>query len=185
MTAKFNTQPELIGKDVRLRPLTMNDFEPLFATASEPDIWAGHPAKNRYQSDVFQGYFDMLLNQGGTLVIIDVASSRIIGCSRYYVAPDQPDGICIGFTFLNIAYWGGATNFNVKKLMHAHVFESFSELWFHIDPSNLRSQMATAKLGAEYVYDAVLYLSGGGAVEWKCYRLTKEAWDKISNACPS
>lgn len=182
MAEKFNTQPELIGKEIKLRPMVAADFEPLFAAASDPETWAGHPAKTRYQRDVFQGYFDMLLELGGTLVIIDIANDRMIGCSRYYAAPNQPDSMSIGFTFLNNAYWGGATNFDVKQLMHRHVFESFPELWFHIDPTNLRSQKATAKLGAEHAYDAMLDLSGTGAVEWKCYRLTKAAWEKVCAA---
>ena len=127
----------------------------------------------------------MLLKKGGTLVIIDIASDNIIGCSRYYVAPDQPDSICIGFTFLNNAYWGGTTNFAVKQLMHTHVFETFSELWFHIGSNNLRSQKATGKLGAVHVYDAMLDLSGGGAALTKCYRLTKDAWEKVCATHPN
>lgn len=185
MVENFNTQPELIGTHVRLRPLMADDFEPLFSAANDPEIWAGHPVKTRYQRDVFQSYFNMLLERGGTLAIIDVASDTLIGCSRYYVASDRPDSISIGFTFLNNAYWGGATNFHVKRLMNAHVFETFSELWFHIDPTNLRSQKATAKLGAVHDYDAMLDLSGSGAVAWKCYRLTKAAWEKTCAARPS
>lgn len=36
-------------------------------------------------------------------------------------------------------------------------------VWFHIDPSNIRSRKATAKLGAKHVYDAALNLSGNPA----------------------
>ena len=179
MAARFDTQPELESKDIKLRPLTSGDFEPLFAAASDPEVWAGHPAKTRYQREVFQGYFNMLLDLGGALVIIDTATNKIIGCSRYYTAPDQPDSISIGFTFLNNAYWGGTTNFTVKTLMHNHAFKTFTELWFHIDPANIRSQKATSKLGTEYVYDAMLDLSGSGSVTWKCYSLSNTAWDMV------
>ena len=182
MTTEFNTQPDLIGEVLRLRPMREVDFEPLFAAASDPVIWAGHPATTRYQREVFQPYFNMLLDLGGTLVIIDTTNNKIIGCSRYYAAPDRPDSMSIGFTFLNNAYWGGATNFNVKQLMHDHVFETYPEVWFHIAPDNIRSQKATARLGAEYVYDAMLDLSGSGAANTQCFRLTKQAWDKTCAA---
>jgi RimJ/RimL family protein N-acetyltransferase len=83
--------------------------------------------------------------------VIDSQTNKIIGCSRYYVSPNQPDSISIGFTFLHHRYWGGATNSELKRLMLNHAFECFAEVWFHIAPSNIRSRKATAKLGAEHV----------------------------------
>jgi hypothetical protein len=56
-----------------------------------------------------------------------------------------------------------------------HAFATFSEVWFHISPVNIRSQRATKKLGAEYMGDAVLDLTGQ-PTEWMCFRLSKEAW---------
>lgn len=59
--------------------------------------------------------------------------------------------------------------------MLEHAFKMVDEVWFHINPTNLRSQKATGKLGAEFAYEAVLDL-GGKAVLWKCYRLGRGAW---------
>lgn len=171
----FDPQPELQGGGFALRPLKAGDFDGLYAAASDPEIWVGHPSKTRHDVDVFRGYFDFLLVRGGTLVVLDRGQNKIIGCSRYYTAPDMPGSISIGFTFLERAYWGGAANFEVKRLMLGHAFSTFDEVWFHIDPTNIRSQKATAKLGAELVCDATLDLAGA-PVEWKCYRLTREAW---------
>ena len=56
-----------------------------------------------------------------------------------------------------------------------HAFQSFHQVWFHIAPSNIRSQKATRKLGAEYVGDAMLNLSGSPSL-WTCLRLEREAW---------
>jgi len=173
----FNAQPELASGLLALRPLRRDDFDGLFAAAGHPEVWAGHPAKERYKRDVFEKYFDFLLGTGSTLVVIDRASGKIIGCSRYYAAPDQPGSISIGFTFLNHAYWGGGVNFELKRLMLDHAFKTFSEVWFHIGPDNIRSQKATSKLGAEHVYDAVLNLSGSPA-PGMCFRLRKEAWEQ-------
>lgn len=171
----FDAQPVLRSNKLDLRPLEEDDFEGLHAAASNPETWAGHPAKDRYQPDVFRPYFDFLLEAGGTLVIIDRAGDRIIGCSRYYTAPDMPSSISIGFTFLDHRYWGGAWNFDLKCLMLGHAFEGFDEVWFHIDPTNIRSQTATKRLGAVHGYDTGLDLSGVEA-PWKCYRLTRDAW---------
>lgn len=172
---KFEMQPQLTGETLSLRGLRPEDFDGLFAAASDPLIWAGHPVKDRYLRPVFESYFHFLHENGGTLVIIDRETLRIIGCSRYYVVADQPDNMSIGFTFLNNDYWGGRANHKLKQLMFAHAFETFDEVWFHIAPDNIRSQKATAKIGAKYVCDATLSLAGVPAL-WKCYRLTNDEW---------
>jgi N-acetyltransferase len=178
-TLPFNPQPELTGPTLQLRPLRPDDLDALHAAASDPATWAGHPAKERHKREVFEPYFKFLLSSGTTLAVIDRASGAVIGCSRYYVPPDQPDGIAVGFTFLNNAYWGGATNRAMKQLMLGHAFESFPEVWFHIDPTNIRSQKATAKLGAVHAYDATLDLSGTPA-RWMCFRLRRGDWAAVS-----
>jgi len=171
----FDAQPELTSIVLLLRPLKREDFDGLFAAAGHPEVWASHPAKDRYKRDVFEKYFEFLLGTGSTLVAIERTSNKIIGCSRYYTAPDQPDSISIGFTFLNNAYWGGSFNFEMKRLMLDHAFKSYPEVWLHIAPDNIRSQKATAKLGAEHVYDTVLNLSGTPSPAM-CFRLTKDVW---------
>lgn len=177
MRVDFDAQPELASGLLALRPLRATDFDDLFAAAGHPEVWAGHPVKDRYRRDVFETYFDFLLGTGSTLVVIDRASGKIIGCSRYYEAPDQPDSISIGFTFLNHAYWGGGVNFELKRLMLDHAFKTFPEVWFHIGPDNIRSQKATAKLGAEHAYDATLNLSGTPTLGM-CFRLSRDAWQR-------
>lgn len=170
--SNFDLQPVLNSETLSLRPLHRGDFGGLYSAASNPETWAGHPATDRYKEDVFSKYFDFLLNSGGTLVILDKQRDKIIGCSRYYVAPDVPDSISIGFTFLHHDYWGGLTN---KELMLGHAFETFEEVWFHIDPKNIRSQKATAKLGAKHKNDATIGVSGTPG-NWMCFSLNKEDW---------
>ncbi|MEE1656944.1 GNAT family N-acetyltransferase [Microvirga sp. CF3062] len=174
----FDPQPEMMDDTLSIRPLMREDIEELFSAASNPEIWAGHPAEDRYKREKFEPYFVSLLESRAALAVIDRRLSQIIGCSRYYVSPDQHDSVSIGFTFLNHAYWGGETNFHLKRLMLEHAFKSFPEVWFHIAPTNIRSQKATAKLGAEHAYNATLDLSGSPAV-WMCFRLSKDAWNRV------
>lgn len=155
-----------------------SDFEQLAEAASDPGIWSGHPVKDRHKKQVFRDYFEFLLNTQETLVVKS-SNGEMIGCSRFYVPPDLPDAMGIGFTFLVRAHWGGETNFELKRLMVGHVLKSFPSVWFHIDPSNMRSQIATQRLGAVHRYDATLIL-GPTPAAWKCYELTADAW---SNTC--
>ncbi len=171
----FDAQPILKGATLTLRPLAPDDYDGLYRAASNPETWAGHPAHDRHKPEVFCPYFDMLLASRATLVVIDIASGDIIGCSRYYTAPDRPGTISIGFTFLDQRYWGGTVNRAMKALMLAHAFAQFDAVWFHIDPTNIRSQKATMKLGARHAYDAELAL-GSAPAPWKIYRLDREDW---------
>lgn len=172
---QFNRQPTLTGPSLVLAPLAPEDFSGLYAAASDPLIWAGHPAKDRYQEKVFRPYFAALLASGSTLAIRDKATDAVIGCSRYYVAPGVEDDISIGFTFLSRDYWGGTTNRELKTLMLDHAFETFGTVWLHIGPDNIRSQQATKKIGAVFSQEEMLDL-GNGPVNMCCYRLDRSVW---------
>ncbi len=158
-----------------MRKLVPGDLDGLHAAASNPETWAGHPAKDRWRREVFEPFFATLIALGGAVAVEDRGEGRIVGGSRFYVPPDQPASIAIGFTFLDRSHWGGAANFEMKSLMLAHAFAHFDEVWFHIAPSNVRSQKATGKLGAVHAYDARLDLSGQ-PTHWQCFRLSKADW---------
>jgi hypothetical protein len=108
--------------------------------------------------------------------IIDIESGEIVGTSSYYTPPDLPGSIAIGFTFLVRAKWGGDFNRELKRLMMEHAFKACEIVYFHIAPSNLRSQKATMKLGAVHLYDAELKISATPALA-KCYGLTSVQWE--------
>jgi RimJ/RimL family protein N-acetyltransferase len=168
MHPDFDPQPTLTGATLRMRPLHANDLDPLYAVAKDPAIWAGHPAKDRHQKTVFTPYFDMLLNSRTTLAATLVSTGQIIGCSRYYTPPQQGDGVSIGYTFLGRDWWGGPHNFEMKALMLAHAFTLVDRVWLHIDPANIRSQRATAKLGATLASEGALQLNGKDGV-WQSW----------------
>lgn len=145
--------------------------------ASDPLIWAGHPATERYLPEVFGPYFAQLLASRGTLAVRlgEDGTGPIIGCSRFYPAPDVDDSVSIGFTFLRRDQWGGSTNRAMKGLMLAHAFKSVDAVWLHIGTDNIRSKRATAKLGAVHQYDSALSISGRPGLT-SCFRLDRSVW---------
>ena len=171
----FNDQPVLEDDALRMRPLVRDDLEALYLAASDPEIWVQHPVKNRHERDVFEPYFEFLMNSGGTLVAIDPQKDRIIGCSRYYETQGQPNSISIGYTFLERSYWGGETNKIMKRLMLDHAFATFPDVWLHIGTDNLRSQKATEKFGAVYVRTEPMDIVGSDG-KMLCYRLSRADW---------
>ncbi|MBM4114375.1 MAG: GNAT family N-acetyltransferase [Phycisphaerae bacterium] len=141
-------QPTLHGSIVKLRPLQAADLDELHAAAADPLIWEQHSERDRHERPIFERFFKGALECGGGLVISERSSGRIIGSSRYYDWDPAGSSVVIGYTFLERAHWGGATNREVKSLMLAHAFLHVATAWFHVSPGNLRSQRALERIGA-------------------------------------
>jgi RimJ/RimL family protein N-acetyltransferase len=144
----FDLQPHLKGKLIELRPLKPDDWNDLFAVASDSLIWKQHPESDRYKEDVFKVFFKDALESGGAFVVIDKKSQRIIGSTRFYGYDPERSEIEIGWTFLARKYWGGRYNREMKKLMLNHAFKFIENVVFFVGETNFRSQKAMEKIGA-------------------------------------
>jgi N-acetyltransferase len=96
----FDFQPHLDGDLNTMRPMIEADFEPLYAVASDPLIWAVHPIHERWQRPVFRANIDEAYAEKGGLVVTDKTTRAIIGFSRYSQIAVGPDEIEIGWSFL-------------------------------------------------------------------------------------
>jgi RimJ/RimL family protein N-acetyltransferase len=132
---------------VEVRPLRQADYDALFAAASDPLIWEQHP-DNRWREEVFRPFFADHLATGGALAVLDARSGEVIGTSRYYGFDPERSEVEIGWTFIARAYWGGAYNAELKRLMLEHAFRFVDTVLFVVAPENFRSQRAVEKLGA-------------------------------------
>lgn len=144
----FDLQPHLKGELIELRPLKPNDWDELFAVASDPLIWEQHPERDRYKEDVFRVFFKEALDSGGAFVIIDRKTQRIIGSTRFYGFDPKKSEIEIGWTFLARRYWGGRYNAEMKRLLLNHAFRFVESVVFFVGEDNVRSQRAMEKIGA-------------------------------------
>ena len=148
MTSPFEFQPNLKDEIIVLRPLRSEDFDALYAVASDPLIWEQHPVRNRFELAVFTEFFREGIGSGGALAAIDPLTDKVIGTSRYHDFDPLKNQVEIGFTFLARAYWGGTYNGAMKKLMLQHAFRFVDTVVFRVGPFNYRSRRAVEKLGA-------------------------------------
>src|SRR5690349_4195730 len=116
----FDRQPCLAGDLIELRPLREEDFDALYAVASDPLIWEQHPCNDRYKEEVFRAFFREAMESGGALVVIDRRDGRVVGSSRYFGYDEDRGEVEIGWTFLARSHWGGAFNGEMKRLMLRH-----------------------------------------------------------------
>jgi len=144
----FDLKPHLKGELIELRPLTPNDWDELFAVASDSLIWEQHPEPDRYKEDVFRVFFKDALESGGAFVIIDRKTQRIIGSTRFYGYDPQKSEIEIGWTFIARKYWGGRYNAEMKQLLLNHAFRFVESVVFFVGENNVRSQKAFDKIDA-------------------------------------
>ncbi|MBZ6379298.1 GNAT family N-acetyltransferase [Pacificimonas flava] len=145
--AQFDSQPVLTDDRVTLRPLRPGDWDALFAVAADRDVWAGHPAHDRWREPVFRKFFEDSLASGGALLIEDASTRSAIGSSRFDERRAEPGETEIGWTFLARSHWGGQTNKAVKRLMLAHALAHYDRVIFLVAETNVRSQKAMERIG--------------------------------------
>jgi RimJ/RimL family protein N-acetyltransferase len=148
MSGVFDLQPILSNELITARPLKEQDFEALYEVASDPLVWEQHPNKDRYKRDVFEIFFEGAMKSKGAFLVLENATGKVTGSSRFYDFNPENKIISIGYTFFGRGYWGTTYNRALKTLMLDHAFRFVDAVHFHIGAVNLRSQKAIEKLGA-------------------------------------
>jgi RimJ/RimL family protein N-acetyltransferase len=143
----FELQPNLKGELIELRPLREDDFEELYAAASDPLIWEQHPQSDRYKEEVFRDFFRGAMESGGAFVVVDSETNRVVGSSRFHGYDEEKSEVEIGWTFLARSHWGGRFNGEMKRLMLGHAFKFVESVLFLVGPENMRSRRAVEKIG--------------------------------------
>lgn len=176
----LDRQPVLEGELVRLRPLRAEDWNALFAVASDPLVWEQHPAHDRWREPVFRAFFEDALANKGALVALDAASGAVIGSSRFQGLEEADGGsVEIGWTFLARSHWGGRWNHEMKRLMLTHALASVAEVRFLVGETNTRSRRALENIGAQLTdrrEDRVM--ADGAVIPHLTYVITRESFAK-------
>ena len=177
-SVSVDLQPTLLGELLELRPVKFSDYELLFAAASDPLIWEQHPESDRYTPEVFRRYFDGAIESGGALVIIERASGRIIGSSRYHGFDPVAREVEIGWTFLERKFWGGLYNRELKDLMLGHAFKFVDRVLFIVGENNMRSRKAVEKIGGKLLRTIERPDRNGKPEMNVVFGLDRSAWQK-------
>ena len=170
-------QPTLSDALVDIRPMVSNDWNALYAVAADREIWAIHPAHDRWQETVFREFFDEALASNGAVTVRDGATGAVIGSSRYDTRVCQPGEVEIGWTFLARAAWGGAINRSLKQLMIGYAFaKGFDQVIFLVGETNGRSRRAMEKIGAVLTERRQIWTMADAQVNHLIYAITPESF---------
>ena len=149
-------QPVLIGRHVRLEPLTQEHAEGLHAAGKDPEIWRWLSWRQPVELADTRRIIDAGIadrERGFRLpwAQIDQRTGEVAGTTSYYeIVPDHR-GIAIGYTWIGAPWQRTALNTEAKLLLLARAFETLgaNRVTWHTDINNLRSQRAIARLGAQ------------------------------------
>lgn len=174
----MDRQPVLEGERLLLRPLRESDWDALYAVASDPELWAVHPSHDRWQEQVFRAFFDDALSRGGALAIVDKASGKVIGSSRFQYNDRlaEEGALEIGWSFLSRACWGQGYNVEFKRLMLEHAFRFVDRVVFRVGAENTISRKAMARIGGRLTGETFVEERVGRPVPHVVYEITRESF---------
>ena len=174
----FDLQPTLVGPRLEVRPMREADHDEMVRAASDPAIWEQHPDRERWTKEGFDRYFRSGMESGGAFAVVERATGRIVGSSRYWnLQPDRE--VEIGWTFLERRLWGGDHNRELKRLMIDHALRFVPRVVFLVGENNLRSRRAMEKIGGRLV-GKVERKGAAGVVAWNVvFEIRREDWHSV------
>jgi RimJ/RimL family protein N-acetyltransferase len=145
----------LEGDIVRLEPLALRHVDDLARVALDPDLWRWVPNAVTTREDL-EAYVDKALEeyQAGSALpfaVIERASGRAIGSTRYAAIERAHRRLEIGWTWYGVAWHRTGVNTESKLLLLTHAFEELGAVRVELktDALNERSRSAILRLGAQ------------------------------------
>lgn len=144
----------LEGQHVRLEPLALEHTAGLAEVGLDEELWKWIPTPVRTPEEM-NGYVQTALNErskGSALpfVLIERASGRIIGSTRYGNIDLDHYRVEIGWTWVARQWQRTAVNTEAKYLLLRHAFETLKCIRVELktDSLNERSRAAILRIGA-------------------------------------
>jgi N-acetyltransferase len=152
---RFDPAPvTLVGRLVRLEPLSPAHAEGLLAVALDPPTWRWTREQIRTADDL-HAYLGRALEEAAAgreipFAQVDVASGRPVGMTRFHSIERAHRRLEIGYTWLATAWRRRGLNDEAKLLLLGHAFDELGahRVEFKTDANNERSRAALLAIGA-------------------------------------
>ena len=162
MSALLPTGGPLVGRTVRLEPLTERDLPELFPLLADPEVYVSGYVMHRRPATLDDGVAlarERFLpvqapdgrGAGRTAYAVRLlGDGTLVGTSSLLEAHVENESIHLGSTLYGRRWWGTRVNPEAKLLLLGHCFEDcgYGRVKIQTDALNLRSQAAIARLGA-------------------------------------
>lgn len=145
------------GFSIALHPLTIDHAADLRTAGDDDELWTYLLTQRPLSLEDYCRYIETALSSqraGSELpfAIIDHATHRSIGTTRYMEILRPHRSLEIGHTWLSAAYRRTRVNTECKYLLLCHAFETLGAMRVQLktDSRNLRSQTAIERIGAKF-----------------------------------
>jgi RimJ/RimL family protein N-acetyltransferase len=185
----MNVEPATLnGRLVRLEPLAETHVPDLVVAAQDDEIWRLMPfglVRTTEQMTAFVR--DVLARQSRgedlPFAVIDRATDRAIGSTRYLEIRRPHRGLEIGGTWYAVAHQRTGVNTECKYLLLRHAFEVLGcvRVQFKTDLRNERSQRAIERVGGvrEGVLRKHVVMPDGYLRSSVVYSIVEEEWPSV------
>ena len=177
----------LEGKNVLLRPPSLDDLSGLILAASDGEIW-NNPFSLFPSINEMHEYLQELLKSSNSslpFIIIHKPSKAIVGSTRFFNIDHKNYRLEIGHTWLAKSYRRTAINTEAKFLMLEYAFENLKCIAVEIrtDVLNTISRNAIERLGAKK--DGILryhkIMKDGRIRNTVCYSIIQPEWSTVKD----
>ena len=181
------TPVTLEGRHTRLEPLAPRHTADLASVALDPELWRWTPTQIHSAADL-DTYIETALSvqRAGTALpfaIVDRASGRAIGSTRFGNIDHANRRVEIGWSWLGRAFQRRAFNTEAKLLLLTHAFERLDciRVELRADVRNTTSRSAIARLGAkqEGILRHHMILPDGRLIDWVYYSILRDEWPVV------
>lgn len=148
--------PVLVGRVVRLEPLTTAHADGLWEAARDPRTWRWLSVSQPQSPTAWSAWMEQALAaaDAGTEVPFATISheDRIVGSTRFLALRPEHRSLEIGWTWLHPSAWGTGANVEAKLLQLEYAFDvlGYRRVEFKTDALNERSRGALEALGASF-----------------------------------
>jgi N-acetyltransferase len=145
----------LKGKLVTLVPLKRDHTKALLEAAADGELWnlwyTSVPNSQTIDAYLNQAFKDQADGRALLFVVIDKATQKIIGSTRYCNADSINQRVEIGYTWYAKSFQRTGVNTECKYLLLTHAFETLNAIAveFRTHWHNQTSRAAIARLGAK------------------------------------
>lgn len=145
----------LEGKAVSLIPFELDHLSALGEVAKDEEVWR-HLSTALATDEQLRAFGELAIRERDSgnaipFTIVERATGRLVGCTRYFDLKPEHRNLEIGGTWLARAVWRSRVNTECKYLLLQHAFETRSCIRVQLctDVKNERSRKAIARLGAQ------------------------------------
>jgi N-acetyltransferase len=154
----IDPQPVVLrSHGVRLEPMSTDHIDGILRAASDGELWnlwfTFVPGPDRTDTEAYVKAAHAGRDAGHMLpwVVVDEASGRVVGSTRYHDIVPAIDRVEIGYTFYGASNQRTHVNTTCKLLLLGHAFDTLgcAVVGLRTDGLNFRSQRAIEGLGAK------------------------------------